>query len=154
MNFAEQIAPFYWVEHEGSAAVCLSMCEEYKANLFKTREKEMFTGSGDDWASLALTFIQEKSPDLLGKIDFDPEHSLFCAFSTDRDALQKFILLFKETCENDHLIADVFSRTPSPEHVSDMDLESVLGMFLDRDITENDMKEARDMLSTFDKNIN
>jgi len=148
MNFAEQIAPFYWVEDDnGSVAVCLSSCEEYKKNLFKSRENDEFTGSGDDWAALAQTFIQEKIPDLLEKIDFDPEHSLFCAFSTDRDALQHFILLFKETCENDELITDVFSRTPPPVSLLDEDLESVLGMLLGKDLTEKDMKEAREMLS-------
>jgi hypothetical protein len=49
-------------------------------------------------------------PELEGTVDFDPEASMFVAYSKDREALKKFILAFKEACENDTLIQDLFSR--------------------------------------------
>lgn len=108
-NFERTIAPFFWVEHEGSASVCLNV-GEYLQDVFDERSDDGFEGNGYDWASLAQVFLDEKSPDLRGMIDFDPEGSMFCAYSKDKEALRGFILKFKEACENKELIADLFSR--------------------------------------------
>ncbi|WP_394355245.1 Imm51 family immunity protein [Hymenobacter montanus] len=43
-------------------------------------------------------------------VDFDPEGSMFCAYSSDADALKKFIIYFKQACENNEQIQDLFSR--------------------------------------------
>lgn len=109
MDFKEQIKPFFWVEHETSASVCLNV-GTYKVELFQTRAKEGFEGNGYDWSSLALVFLEEQLPELKGVVGFDPEGSMFCAYSKDREALKRFILRFKEACENDAFITDLFSR--------------------------------------------
>ena len=44
------------------------------------------------------------------KIGFDPEGSMFCAYSKDEEALADFILRFKKACEDKSLISDLFSR--------------------------------------------
>jgi len=127
MDFVNQIAPFSWMEHDdGSASVALYTSEKYKAKLFKTRKKEGFTGTGYDWESLAQVFIQEKLPDLQQIIEFDSEHLMFCAFSSELDALKNFIISFKEVCENDRLIADIFSRTAPQEPITEEDMQNVL----------------------------
>jgi len=36
---------------------------------------------------------------------------MFCAYSSDTDALKAFIISFKEACEDKTLILDLFSRT-------------------------------------------
>lgn len=109
MNLQEALVPFFWVEHEKSYSVCLNV-GEYLQEVFDSRADEGFEGSGYDWASLAAVFLEEKCPELLGKVDFDPEGSMFCAYSADSDALEQFIRLFKAACEDKPLILDLFSR--------------------------------------------
>lgn len=108
-EFEKGIAPFFWVGHEESASVCLN-AGEYLQEIFAAREDEGFEGSGYDWASLAQVFLDEQCPDLQEKIDFDPEGSMFCAYSKDKDALADFILRFKKACEDKPFILDLFSR--------------------------------------------
>ena len=119
VSFEDQIAPFSWIDHEdGSASVTLYSSDKYKKKLFRTRRREGFVGSGYDWESLAQTFLHEKAPELQQTIEFDPEHLMFCAYSSDLDALRRFVLLFKETCENKELIAAIFSRALPQEKIT------------------------------------
>ena len=64
----------------------------------------------DDWASLALVFLEEKMPELSDAIDFDPEGSMFCAYSSNVDALARFALGLKEFCDDIDTMKDLFSR--------------------------------------------
>ncbi|PCG19441.1 immunity 51 family protein [Brachyspira sp. G79] len=108
-DFEKQIEPFFFVEHENSASLCLNV-GEYKAEIFEEREDEGFEGGGYDWQSLDIVFLEEKVPELKGIIDFDSESSMFCAYSNDIKSLKKFALSFKEACEDDELIRDLFLR--------------------------------------------
>ena len=127
-DFEMKIQPFFWVDHESTASVCLNV-GEYKAEIFEARENEGFEGNGYDWESLARVFVEEQVPELSDKTDFDSEGSMFCAYSEDKDALKEFILKFKDAaysedkdalkefilkfkdaCENETLIMDLFSR--------------------------------------------
>ncbi len=108
-GFETIIHPFFWVERENSASVCLN-ASEYKADVFRTREDEGFEGNGYDWTSLAQVFVDESEPNWAGIIMFDPEASMFCAYSDNKEALKNFAIAFKNTCENDILIRDLFSR--------------------------------------------
>ena len=116
--FERKIAPFYWVEHEGSFSLCLNAAKMYKKELFASRSGDGFKGNGDDWASLADVFLEEKMPELKETIDFDPETGMFCAYSSDPDSLAKFALAFKDACEDDALIQDLFSRAKT-DHIFD-----------------------------------
>lgn len=107
--FEKEIAPFFWVEHEESVSACLN-AGAYLQEVFDTRADEGFEGNGYDWGSLAQVFLEEQCPDLQGKIHFDPEASLFCAYSKEPEALAAFILRFKKSCEDKPLILDLFSR--------------------------------------------
>jgi hypothetical protein len=108
-NFEKIIYPFFWVNHEKSVSVCLNV-GEYKTEIFETREEEGFEGNGYDWASLAQVFLQEQKPEFIDVVKFDPEGSMFCAYSSNAAALKTFIIAFKEACENKTLILDLFSR--------------------------------------------
>ncbi len=112
-QFEKEIAPFYWVEGDADASVCLSELSEtggYLHEVFDTRADEGFIGNGYDWGSLAQVFLYEKCPKLQEKINFDPEAGMFCAYSEDKEALADFILRFKQACEDKALILDLFSR--------------------------------------------
>jgi len=132
MDFAKQIAPFTWDELDGNISVTMYTSHKYKKDLFKTRKSEGFDGSGYDWESLAQVFLQEEVPDLLEKIDFDSEHLCFVAYSTDKEAMKRFIVMFKETCEDEKLITDIFSRTTPQEPITEADMNSVLDMIMNR----------------------
>ena len=108
-EFQAEIVPFLWVDHEDSASVCLNV-GEYIQDVFDTRADEGFEGSGYDWESLAQVFLKEKMPELIEKVNFDSEASMFCAYSEDKTALKDFIVGFKTACENKALITDLFSR--------------------------------------------
>lgn len=110
MDFDLQIQPFFWVEHEsGTASLCLYR-GRYKQALFDSRAGEGFCGSGYDWTSLAQVFLDERMPILKDTVHFDPEAGMFCAYSSSSEALRRFALAFKDTCEDDVLITDLFSR--------------------------------------------
>ncbi|MCL2425466.1 MAG: immunity 51 family protein [Oscillospiraceae bacterium] len=127
MDFTTQITPFSWIEHEnGGAAVVLYTSDNYKTELFKTRENEGFEGSGYDWESLAEVYIQEYFPDSQSAIEFDSEHMMFCAYSFELDAFRCFAIGFKEACENDELIADLFSRTTPQKPITVDDIQNIL----------------------------
>ena len=129
MDFEKQIAPFSYMDYgDGHATVNLYTSEKYKRELFKTRKG--FTGSGYDWESLAQVFVREKAPDLKERISFDSEHLAFVAYSSDPDALKQFIVSFKEACENDELIADLFSRTSAEKPITASDMKRVMDMVL------------------------
>lgn len=108
-KFTNEIVPFFWVEQSVGASVCLNV-GEYLQEVFDTRAGEGFEGNGYDWGSLAQVFLDEKCLDLQEKIGFDPEGSMFCAYSKDEEALADFILRFKKACEDKSLISDLFSR--------------------------------------------
>ncbi|MGE7941472.1 immunity 51 family protein [Lysinibacillus xylanilyticus] len=113
MNFIydkQIIAPFFWVDRDSdSASLCLYV-GEYKQEIFDTRADEGFEGGGYDWESLAIVFLEEKMPELKGIVNFDSEASMFCAYSSDKKALEKFAISFKNTCEDESTITDLFSR--------------------------------------------
>ena len=108
-DFKTLIQPFFYVEIETWASVCLNV-SEYKDDIFQSRADEGFTGNGYDWTSLAQVFLKEKRPDLLDAIQFDSESGMFCAYAHDKAVVQDFALAFKHACEDETLIADLFSR--------------------------------------------
>lgn len=105
----EELAPFKLIVHDNSVSVILDV-GEYKEDLFRLREDEGFEGNGYDWMSLAVVFLEERMPELCDVVEWDPEGSMFCAYSDDREAIVRFARAFKAACENDALIRDLFSR--------------------------------------------
>jgi hypothetical protein len=108
-DFKEAIKPFFWVGHANSYSVCLN-AGNYKSEVFMTRVDEGCEGNSYDWTSLAKIFIEERHSELKDTIKFDPEGSMFCAYSCDKAALEKFILSFKIMCEDTLLIQDLFLK--------------------------------------------
>lgn len=106
----EELKPFRWLEHDSGNISFLLEAGIYKQELFETRADEEFQGNGYDWCSLADVYLQEKLPELEGIVRFDPEADMFCAYASEKDALLRFAVGFKQACENDELIHDLFSR--------------------------------------------
>ncbi len=109
-EIAEKVKPFQLIEHDSGNTSMILNVGMYKHDIFDMRADEGFEGNGYDWASLAAVFLAEKMPQLAGVVHFDPEADMFCAYSNNRAALQCFALAFKDTCEDDAVIRDLFSR--------------------------------------------
>jgi len=110
LEVEETLDPFKLVSfNNGSISLILNV-GGYKQEIFQTRGEEGFEGNGYDWGSLAAVFIEEKMPHLADIIRFDPEASMFVAYSDNKEAILSFAIAFKEACEDDLLIKDLFSR--------------------------------------------
>jgi len=134
MNFTDQIKPFLWHIHDdGSASITLNKSDNYKKALFKTREKEGFEGSGDDWEALAKGFVDRICPDMKQIIEYDSEHLMFCAYSKDILALKCFITEFKVACENDALISDIFSSVVPEPPITQADIQAMFNKIINGD---------------------
>ncbi|KQY79639.1 hypothetical protein ASD24_20115 [Paenibacillus sp. Root52] len=106
----KELAPFIFIDAQtGSYSVILNV-GTYKQEVFESRADEGFEGNGYDWASLAAVFLEEKMPELVAVIHFDPEADMFCVYSDNKDALITFTRGFKQACEQHDLIHDLFSR--------------------------------------------
>ena len=110
-----QLEPFkLMVLDEGTedvwATLVLWLNEDYKQNVFDTRQEEGFLGNGYDWNSLATVFLEEKMPELVDALSFDSEAGLFSIGSEDVEAVKKFALGFKAMCDDDSEMMDLLSR--------------------------------------------
>ena len=92
------------------ATLVLWLNEDYKQNVFDTRQEEGFLGNGYDWNSLATVFLEEKMPELVDALSFDSEAGLFSIGSEDVEAVKKFALGFKAMCDDEREMMDLLSR--------------------------------------------
>ena len=111
----EQLEPFkLMVFDEGTedvwATLVLWLNEDYKQNVFDTRQEEGFLGNGYDWNSLATVFLEEKMPELVDALSFDSEAGLFSIGSEDVEAVKKFAIRFKAMCDDESEMMDLLSR--------------------------------------------
>ena len=88
----KQLEPFkLMVFDEGTedvwATLVLWLNEDYKQNVFDTRQEDGFLGNGYDWNSLATVFLEEKMPELVDALSFDSEAGLFSIGSEDVDPI-------------------------------------------------------------------
>ena len=111
----QQLEPFkLMVFDEGTedvwATLVLWLNEDYKQNVFDTRQEEGFVGNGYDWNALATVFLEEKMPELIEVLSFDLEAGLFSIGSEDVEAVKKFAIGFKALCDDESEMTDLFSR--------------------------------------------
>jgi len=112
LKMNEQLTPFFWTEHESSTSLC-HYVGGFKDEVFALRADEGFEGGGYDWEQLAIVFLNEKMPELKNEINFDSEASMFCAYienSEDINNFKKFALGFRNMCDNEEMMKDLFSR--------------------------------------------
>ena len=111
----KQLEPFKLIVFdEGTedvgASLVLWLNEDYKQNVFDTRQEDGFIGNGYDWNSLAAVFLEEKMPELVDALSFDSEAGLFSIGSEDVEVVKKFALGFKAMCDDDSEMTDLLSR--------------------------------------------
>ena len=111
----KQLEPFkLMVFDEGTedvwATLVLWLNEDYKQNVFDTRQDDGFLGNGYDWNSLATVYLEEKMPELVDALSFDSEAGLFSIGSEDVEAVKKFAIRFKALCDDESEMMDLLSR--------------------------------------------
>lgn len=72
-------------------------------NLFK---KYNYTGNGQTWSDLIQQILKKQAPDLLGRIQLDPEASMFAAYANTVADEQRFL----------NILVPVFSNLSMLEH--------------------------------------
>ncbi|WP_340003339.1 Imm51 family immunity protein [Paenibacillus sp. FSL K6-0276] len=110
LEVEEKINPFGLVAHNNGSISMILGVGKYKHEIFQTRAEEGCEGNGYDWGSLAAVFLEEKMPHLVDIIRFDPEADTFCIYTDNKEAILSFAIAFKEACEDDSLMKDLFSR--------------------------------------------
>ena len=114
-EFNKQLEPFkLMVFDEGTedvwATLVLWLNEDYKQNMFDTRQEEGFIGNGYDWNALATVFLEEEMPELMEVLSFDSEAGMFAIGSEEVEAVKKFAIGFKALCDDESAMTDLFSR--------------------------------------------
>ena len=114
-EFNKHLEPFkLMVFDEGTedvwATLVLWLNEDYKQNVFDTRQDDRFLGNGYDWNSLATVYLEEKMPELVDALSFDSEEGLFSIGSEDVEAVKKFAIRFKALCDDESEMMDLLSR--------------------------------------------
>lgn len=105
------IEPFTFYVHEDrpeQASLLLTVFKE-REHVFAERADEGWMGGGYDWASVAQVVLDEKTPELLDKISFDPESSMFVAYG-ETPAVMAFAKAMKDVYDNEELLRDLLSR--------------------------------------------
>ncbi|SMG41656.1 Immunity protein 51 [Paenibacillus aquistagni] len=102
--------PFRLVAHDSGSISFIINVGKYKHKIFQTRAEDGFEGNGYDWGSLAAVFLEEKMLHLVDIIRFDPEADMFADYTDNKEAIFSLAITFKEACEDDSLIRDLFTR--------------------------------------------
>jgi len=82
---AADIEPFSVVDNDNGTFSLLLSEFEPTDELF---EEVGSLGPGYAWETVALYVVENIATELADRLDFDSEHSMFCAFGKDREALQ------------------------------------------------------------------
>ena len=111
----KQLEPFkFMVFDEGTedvwATLVLWLNEDYKQNVFDTRQEDGFIGNGYDCNSLATVFQEEKMPQLVDALSFVSDAGLFSIGSEDVEAVKKLAVGFKALFDDESEMTDLLSR--------------------------------------------
>ena len=95
-----QFVPLRLVENEDSFNLYLDEFDQC-AEVFEEMD---YDGGGYGWHGVADAIIRLNAPHLAGKIEFDPEASLFVAYGPDRAAIEELARLLKSAIDDETLL--------------------------------------------------
>lgn len=79
------MTPLKILEHDGQFSLLLNAGTTKSDDLIEEMEHEP---NGYFWEGVAM-FLLKDHPSLRGRFEFDPEGGMFCAYGTDREALEQ-----------------------------------------------------------------
>lgn len=107
---AEDIAPFFFVEHHPYAlSLLLKISDRFKADIFCKMGLE---GSSKDWETLVTGFIKEWEEDNSGVdvFHFDSDEDIFCVYSQYIDDISLFSRVLRKMCDDEKMMRKYFDR--------------------------------------------
>lgn len=107
MTPANEFAPCWLVEHEDGT---LSLCFDDFAPTASFMERHELQGGGYTWEAVVESLLRQRSPELLSKLEFDPEGSMFCAYGHDRETLRAVAALIREVQADETLLAEAITH--------------------------------------------
>jgi hypothetical protein len=66
--------------------------------------------NGYFWEGVAQFLVGEQAPGLVGRLDYDSEGGMFCAYSSDRAALEELAALLAPVANESAQVRDVVAR--------------------------------------------
>jgi hypothetical protein len=102
-------APFILLTGEYPSLILSDNDMLLRVSVFEEREDEGWMGNGYDWTSIAQVVLNEKLPDLLEKLEFDPEAGMFSA-SGSIDSLKRLGKEMKLIFDDENMLRDFLSR--------------------------------------------
>ncbi len=89
------------IDHDTSLSLIFTKIDTGYA-LFEKAEVE---GNGYDWEALIKTELKKSYPEMLQRVGFDPEASMFVAYGTDKEALEVVAQLLDKAVEDEQQLA-------------------------------------------------
>ena len=102
----QDVKPFIISVGEGSFSLLLTEFEA-GAEIF---EDAGYESGGYSWHGVADALMRRHEPQLVDKIKFDCESSMFCAYGPDRVALEELAALLKRAMSEPELLAQALEN--------------------------------------------
>lgn len=104
----DPFVPCRFHDHDGSYSLTF---DDFSANAADTVFEEAgFDGGGYGWEGVVRALVKLRAPTLKKKLSYDPEASMFCAVSTDRDALVQVAELIRTAVADPALLREAIAN--------------------------------------------
>jgi hypothetical protein len=78
-------------------------------------------GGGYAWAGIARMLVDQELPDSKQDINFDPEAGMFCAYGTNRQALESLATVMREVFHNHQRLQELLADgAPLSDYLSEI----------------------------------
>jgi hypothetical protein len=95
-------------EHDGTFSLAFDDFDADGAS--SVFEEAGFEGGGYGWQGVVEALVKMRAPELRRKVDYDPEASMFVAFSKDREAIRQVAALIREAVADPELHREAISK--------------------------------------------
>ena len=102
-------APFILIQSDNPSLILSDQFMPLKFHIFEEKANQGWTGNGYDWTSIAKVLIDKQTPELRGKVKFDPESGMFSAIGP-LEVLQQLGKALRNIFEDDNLLRDLLNR--------------------------------------------
>jgi hypothetical protein len=105
---SDEFAPARLVEHDDSANPYSLILDPFGPIYLTTGsvfESHGLDAGGYAWKGVVEALVRMRAPEIADRIKYDPESSMFAAYSNDRDALLRVAQLIREV-QNDPVLLE------------------------------------------------
>jgi hypothetical protein len=103
----KQAEPFQLLEHKDGTISLMITDFDATAEVFEEMGQE---GGGYGWHGVVDALVRMKAPKIKKKIAYDPESSMFVAYSKDHKAIEQVGALIREAIQNPDLLREAIAK--------------------------------------------